>query len=313
MIHPAQLEIRIAQPGELPSALHLLLGHAASAAPFPGATADPLVDAWRLGKWPDHAIFVALHQQRLVGAMMSQAMPGAVGLIWPPRTLDIDHPAPIQDALMTASLAYLHGLDLVWAQAILMPEEENAARVLLRHDFHFLTTLTYLLHPLTDLPSSAARGVALAPYHPDEHSVFTQTLMASYEETLDCPELNGLRDVDQILEGYREIDGWQPSWWRLIHVQGQPIGVLLHAVNRDLPRPVWELLYFGLIPEARSQGWGQAALCQLLNEASRQGAAHLLLGVDDRNLPALQLYGRMGFEPWEQRAIYLKMFKKERS
>jgi len=55
---------------------------------------------------------------------------------------------------------------------------------------------------------------------------FATVLMATYENSLDCPELSGLRPVDEILTGYRADARTPPDWFR-VESSGVDVGVLM--------------------------------------------------------------------------------------
>ncbi len=309
------LIIRPAEPGEIPAALKLLLQHESSFNANPIATWERLLQDWRQGMWPDHAIMVACEQHQIRGAMFAQAMPGAVGMIWPPQTDEGPNADAIAVALLQHGIQQLHRFNLSWLQAILPMHDLKSAALLLRQGFQFLTNLSYMLHTLHRVEKPTAQGQELRwiSYTPEQQPLLAATLQLTYQDSLDCPELNGLRSMADVLEGHRDTKVWQPHWWRFVLLKDTPIAVVIHAINKELPRPAWELLYIGLVPQARGQGWGQTILQQFLNEAKQEGAEHVLLAVDNRNAPALQLYERLGFEAWDQRAIYLKIYAKNRT
>src|SRR5262249_26485200 len=71
--------------------------------------------------------------------------------------------------------------------------------------------------------------------------LFAQVLQRTYEETLDCPEVGGVRTIAEVLEGHRaQGTSGSANWW-LARLGGQPAGVLVLA---DLGGE-WELAYMG--------------------------------------------------------------------
>ena len=85
------------------------------------------------------------------------------------------------------------------------------------------------------------------------------------------------------------------------------MGVLLLADVPDLQG--WDLLYLGVTPEARSQGFGRELTRKALWEARAAEAPQLTLSVDARNQPALKMYESAGFERYDQREVFLKILK----
>src|SRR5690606_2604680 len=125
-------------------------------------------------------------------------------------------------------------------------------------------------------------------YSPDTHADFAATVQASYEQSLDCPALNGLRDIEDVLAGHRATGDFDPNLWTLLLEHDRPIGVSLLA---RLPyADSCELVYFGLVPAARGRGLGHLAMQHTLATLARTDLSRLTLAVDANNLPAYRLY-----------------------
>jgi ribosomal protein S18 acetylase RimI-like enzyme len=71
----------------------------------------------------------------------------------------------------------------------------------------------------------------------------------------------------------------------------------------------WDLLYLGVVPEARGLGLGRELVRKALWEARTADAPQLTLSVDARNQIALNLYRSMGFEEYDRREVFLKILK----
>ena len=67
------------------------------------------------------------------------------------------------------------------------------------------------------------------------------------------------------------------------------------------------LLYTAVVPEARGNGYGEEILREGLNRVrARRGAEErVALTVSDPNVPARQIYDRIGFRPTERFAVYV--------
>ncbi len=132
------------------------------------------------------------------------------------------------------------------------------------------------------------------------------TLQRTYEGTLDCPEVNGARTIDEVIAGHQAQGRFDPDRWWLALRDGQPVGVMLLselAESND-----WEVAYMGLVPEARRQGLGRQLLLQALHAARAAGVRSVTLSVDGRNHPAWQLYVGTGFVPYDRREVYLAVW-----
>jgi GNAT superfamily N-acetyltransferase len=132
---------------------------------------------------------------------------------------------------------------------------------------------------------------------------FTDLLLSTFEDTLDCPELNGLRSGREVLESfllgaaYDEMDLWEIAW-----LNGRPAGCLLMTQH---PNSVVEIAYMGLISAARFCGLGTSLVQRACEQAKRIGATTLVLAVDERNEPALKTYVRNGFQRHRRLQVYL--------
>ena len=120
---------------------------------------------------------------------------------------------------------------------------------------------------------------------------------ATYIETLDVPELNGLRNIENTLQGYASAQprmtqpGIPGTWW-VIQDGCVNIGCLLLTPNGDLH---CELTYLGLAPSRRGQGHSRAIMDHLDRWVTLHGFERMTLAVDIRNTPAIRLYQSRGF------------------
>jgi ribosomal protein S18 acetylase RimI-like enzyme len=120
---------------------------------------------------------------------------------------------------------------------------------------------------------------------------------ATYIETLDVPELIGLRNIEHTLEGYESTQPTMtqpriPRTWWVIQDVCVNIGCLLLTPNDDQH---CELTYLGLAPTSRGQGHSRAIMDHLDRWATSQGIERMTLAVDIRNTPAIRLYQSRGF------------------
>jgi ribosomal protein S18 acetylase RimI-like enzyme len=259
-------------------------------------------------------VMVARADSRLTGAMVCVRLPGAGGLVWPPQALPGPSAATIIDLLVRGALSWLRAGGAKVAHAILAVAENSLAEPLVRNGFRHITRLWYLRHDLTS-GSSARRGSPDPAAPSDDPGLtfetfarcdpkqFARTLQLTYEGTLDCPELNGVRTVEEIIAGHQGQGSHDPNLWWLVRRASMPLGVLLLT-----EMPEWDALdiaYLGVIPAARGQGLGRILTAQALAAAHETGKSRVTLAVDARNLPAWNMYLALGFEPHEEREVYL--------
>jgi ribosomal protein S18 acetylase RimI-like enzyme len=133
-------------------------------------------------------------------------------------------------------------------------------------------------------------------------SRFIKLLEATFRETLDCPELNAIRTNEQVVDSFLMNRSVRlcPNWYALCHQQQLAGCLLLQQHNRELV----ELVYMGLIPEARKRGLGKQILAIAKSLAFEMGAAMLVLAVDVRNTPAIRTYTKNGFQHHRKIQVY---------
>ncbi|MCI0379888.1 MAG: GNAT family N-acetyltransferase [Gemmataceae bacterium] len=298
---------------------------------------------------PD-GVLVARDDKGLAGVQVAVPLAGANGLLWPPQTRVPD--SALADRLVQAALTWLRERGVTCAQALLTMEETHLDEPLRRAGFRNIGALQYMVHHLLHVPAPTTK-LHLQTYDQVDHLLFEQIVEQTYEGTLDCPELNGVRTVADILTGHQAQGKFDPKRWWLVwereacaspltpapsppqgrgekspageNVVGTlrvplsadgtrsvpatlPVGVVLLTQVPD--GPAWDLSYLGVVPLARGRGLGKAMALEALAEARRARAPQLMLAVDARNTPALQLYRSVGFLPTQTRQIYLLVFER---
>lgn len=153
-----------------------------------------------------------------------------------------------------------------------------------------------ILQPID--PNSASQGERLE-----------RLVQRTYIDSLDCPALEKLRSVGEIIDGYRNDEAYAPELWFTAWnrdasgCDAVPMGCLLlarhaglsiHDANQTNPAAVLELVYMGIVPEHRGNGLGQEMMNLLFEICERQGADRLILAVDQENHPAIAAYRRSG-------------------
>lgn len=187
-------------------------------------------------------------------------------------------------------------------QSLLDPEQRLERRSLIDAGFNELATLCYMQRD-ADLPARPMDlghpDIDLYHYSPDTHDRFAHAILATYQDTLDCPALVGTRRIGDIIAGHKAAGQFDPRLWYAFYLGDDPVGVMLLA---ELPqRSSVELVYLGLAPGFRGQGLAKRLLYHGLVVASHRQLntdrrpATMCLAVDDRNTPAVRLYRSLGF------------------
>src|SRR5262249_11955841 len=214
---------------------------------------------------------------------------------WPPQLLPRSGGTAIEDALVQAALAYLRRRGARVVQSFLLPDEAYLGTPLERNGVVRVTQLLYMQHPLDSLPAltPAEARLTFHPYSEALDPLFREALLRSYEQTQDCPELTGARSVEQVFDGHRAQGVCRLDQWCLALDDGEPVGVLILCEMREWDS--WDVSYVGVVPDARGRSVGTALTLRALRAARAGGASRVTLSVDRRNVPAWNLYVRLGF------------------
>ncbi|TWU51206.1 GNAT family N-acetyltransferase [Rubripirellula reticaptiva] len=143
----------------------------------------------------------------------------------------------------------------------------------------------------------------------------------TYQGTLDCPQLCEFRSANQTMLGYRSSAAFAPKYWftAMDPASGRPAGCLIVGLHGSpgsetddpdadgaQPRPVVEIVYMGLVPEARSRGLAACLIAQAMRIARQIGGDRLILAVDQKNIPARRLYERAGLRSMMGEVVWCK-------
>jgi GNAT superfamily N-acetyltransferase len=242
------------------------------------------------------------------GMILSLILPGRTALLIPANPGDFEIDFLDQLRLTAAALDSLSRERLHYAQALAECDAAGKRELLQRAGFAELAPLTYLrrkvMYPWVEPPPPEA--VTWTPYDASTHAEFARTLLATYEDSLDCRELAGVRAADDILASHRAAGRFTPRLWELARVEGEHAGCLLLA--RIEPHAMLEVVYMGVAARFRKRGLGALLLRRALQQARADGARDLTLVVDERNTPARRLYERFSFREVAARTAYWRRF-----
>jgi ribosomal protein S18 acetylase RimI-like enzyme len=254
-------------------------------------------------------LFVARRGDEVRGAAWGQRQAGNIAVFWPPQLVTGED----ERAAIPLAEAVVRDLDDTatdLAQSLL-PEPDKASINVLKHvGFRHIADLLYLTCESARFPLAAPEPCELEfeEYTPTQRDRLRLLIERTYEGTLDCTALNGVRDMDEVINGYQATGVFRPANWLYVRSAAEDIGILLLADHREARH--WELMYMGLVPEVRGRGWGRqiARYAQWLARGAR--VDRLLVAVDAANTPAVNVYRNTGFEIWERRAVYLRFARK---
>jgi len=251
---------------------------------------------------------------RLAGALLTQKLAGRAAAVWPPEVRAGWSRGAIAAKLVHDALEALRAEGIAIVQAVLdETADPRNALDLTRGGMPRVTDLIFMRRDAASpwTPPGRAEGPRLRWRGLDEagEAVFCKTLAATYRGSLDMPELEGARSLGDVLAGHRAAGEFNPGLWRLGTLPDHPDPVAALIVAPVPTREAVEIVYLGLVPEARGRGLGAEVVAQARDLALADGRTPTLeLAADARNQPALKLYRATGFVPHDRRRVHLVVF-----
>lgn len=252
--------------------------------------------------------------------MLFLSGPGGRRDLGSPREQRAERATAVEGAI--AQCVARHGDAVHLAQALAEPVESWAAEAYLAAGLSQIAELLYLSRSLrlaeatpisasspelVNPPEGAAwpAGIGVRRYKPGvDDRRLCEALERSYVDTRDCPELAGLRSMDDIVAAHRAVGEFDPSLWWLVERDGAGEGCVL--LNRCAGQRCVELVYIGLAPAVRGLGLGRLLLRQAI-AASAGLERELRCAVDARNEPAGRLYDALGFREVGRRLAFVAL------
>ncbi len=248
----------------------------------------------------------AYRGDRLVGAVFANILPGQVAQVYRPQC-EIAEPIAISHSLMEALNVWLAERGPLTAQIIDVSFAQNDKLVLAEAGYVPLTDLLYLACTKEEFPAEEPPlPLGVETYSASNHDRLAALLTKTYVDSLDCPQLDGSRPVEDVLTGYKASGVFSPDLWFLFTGSGQDVGCLLLTDHPDFGNV--ELIYVGLIPSFRRIGHGKQIVRFAQWKAGCLGRERLVVAVDGGNLPAIQAYDQNQMKVWGQRSVFYRLF-----
>jgi ribosomal protein S18 acetylase RimI-like enzyme len=262
-------------------------------------------------------LWIVTDGERLLWATVPIVSPGKTMLLFAPSQLVHADQPPAAAELIDQVCQRMSDRGIHLAQVLLDPQEHGVCQIYREQGFNDLAELIYLqgqAHKASRKPKWPA-GVEALNYGDDTREWFAQAIAGSYDQSLDCPGLNGLRTIEDIMQGHRATGEFDPKYWtvlveRDVDGQRQALGVLL--LSRVPRSDSAELVYLGLVPSARGRGLGDLLMQHAWGSVVADNARRLTLAVDSRNTPALALYYRHGMQRITSKAALLRDLRMSR-
>ena len=250
---------------------------------------------------------VALCDDKLVCASLFVPQPGQVAFVFQSPLVNGASDVKVRELAVralreTCRWAFQEGHRLL---QVIVESDDAARQELCRAGgFKLLTDLKYMIHDgqikPPDVPDKKYDWLC---YDRSHHDMFQKIIMETYQGSRDCPELEDLRDIEDVIRSHQAAGKWDYKLWKLLMNQGKSAGVLLLMPLPDAQ--VMELTYMGLCPPARGKRLGEVLIAEALACASQYQRRFLTLAVDQRNHFAYRLYQKFGFEDILQRTVLI--------
>lgn len=259
-------------------------------------------------------LFEARRETDTLGMVLGVAQEGRTAVVWAPRLFVEEDSEVLADRLLVPLQAALQAAGIHIAQALLECDAKSEGKTLERAGFNRVGDLLYMVSlpqelqfvPPDEMTSEPTPELAFVVSSPEEEPRLERVVEATYRETLDCPQLDGIREISDVLTGYRANGEFDPRRWLIVRYQDADVGCLLLS---DYPETGhWELVYMGLIPEVRGRKLGLEVVRHAQRIAREAGRDRLILAVDADNEPAIKMYMQAGFNVWDRRRVFLKVY-----
>ncbi len=204
--------------------------------------------------------------------------------------------APVTTELVKKSCQGQDTASVRIIQALLDPEQRLEADALHAAGFTTIAQLQYMqcrTQGASPTPHGLGPSTQVVNWTPQRQGLFAQAILSSYQDTLDCPRLVGMRDIDDIIASHMASGQFVPELWSVVLSHDEPVAVVLF--NRLPEQRALELVYLGVSPAWRRRGVAKKLVGLGLSQAQRHGAGSMILAVDEANTPAKRLYSEMGF------------------
>ncbi len=295
------IEVRQATPDQRVDALKLALAHL-----------SPEDQASQCHTWAtavereEAALWVGCRDRSIVAALIAEATAGGAAVVRLPG-LALGESPETATKLLASVCESLRQSGVRLAQMAPPQFTGSQEQAICAAGFRAACDLLYLVAVRGAFPDAPpADDISLITLDVAGATRMAQVLERTYKDSLDCPQLVEHRPVSDILDGYRQVGRFDPRLWLVAQCEEVDVGCVLLA---DHPRSnAWELVYMGVVPEARGRGMGLALVRHAQWLAAVAGRERLTAAVDAENEPAVRAYAAAGFVGWDRRTVFLRTF-----
>jgi ribosomal protein S18 acetylase RimI-like enzyme len=243
--------------------------------------------------------------RRVLASVLLAPSTGGTGMVFTSTPRSAEETRALELGL-SAVCDHAEGVRL--AQSLLEPGTPAVRRAVERAGFTHVGDLAYLRRPWAPVPGDPdpdwPAGITVQPWRSGDDEDVMIALERTYVDTLDCPELCGMRPLEDVLESHRGAGNWTPDLWWIVRRDESPEGVML--INPFRGQSHSELVYLGLSPAIRGIGLGAKLLRHGLRAVGTTSCRDMTCAVDSRNTPARRLYEKHGFRRFSDRIALVR-------
>jgi ribosomal protein S18 acetylase RimI-like enzyme len=242
----------------------------------------------------------------LVAAAMVIPSAGRVGMAFhsPAESPGVDA-AALSAALRSAADAALAD-GLAFVQSLMGNRQHADGRAFVGAGFIRLAELAYMRRELSGIVEPPnVPGLDWQSCQPMDPVELGLVILGTYERSLDCPALTGLRSTDDVIESHKASGTWRPDFWWIARMRGASAGCVLVNDSASSPGGM-DLVYMGVMTAFRGLGLGRAMVCHACRQARRDGREFMNVVVDTANPYASRIYQAEGFRLRHRRVAYIR-------
>lgn len=250
-------------------------------------------------------LWVAVRNEQVVAAAWIQRLTTEIAAVWPPASRN----DPVAESLLASKLKDVCAESSFHLFRALIPVEtvDRDAAALSAIGLERATSIVSLYCSTDGTIDDAQSQINFEPVNvsADAERLVTLT-QATFEQSLDCPQLTRMTNARAILDGYIARPGFTPDlWFCLTPSTGdtEDAGILILSDNEEDEQ--LEVVYLGVKPSFRGRAYGAAAINQAKRLAAERGRRRLTLAVDIQNQPALDIYRAAGFTLYAEHELFV--------
>lgn len=251
-------------------------------------------------------LFEAQRGDQTVGAVWGRSRADGTAQITPPRICSRE-PNETAHLLLKRLQEYLSANHVCAAFAYLPSDDFRSLDLLGREGYRPAGEMLVMARAIErDAIAPAGDLLSFHHYQSSHQRRLTEVVQRTCEDTLDFPTLREIHCTGDTLGRYADTgDSGTDLWW-FARLAGRDVGCLLLADHQQHDQ--CELVYMGLVPEARGTGLGHEVVVHAVKAAQETGRRQVILGVDAHNDPAIAVYASVGFLEQHRRSVLSKVF-----